>query len=204
TARWRGRIRAGPEDAWMRFSAVQHNVVDPPTRVFYMDARKSGLPVDVLHVFQAGAATMRVRLLSIVPLVRADGPELTLAETVTLLNDLSVLAPGALVDSRIRWEAIDNRSARARYEVGENTVSAVLSFNADDELVDFVSEDRLMASSDGGEFTALPWSTPLSEYRQFGPYRVAGHGEGWWHPRDSDPFPYVELDLLSVDVNPTP
>lgn len=50
---------------------------------------------------------------------------MTQAEVVTLLNDLSVPAPAALIDSSIRWEPIDGRSVRAKYMVGTNTISAV-------------------------------------------------------------------------------
>lgn len=202
TARWTGRIRGSPDEAWMGFSAEQHNHIDPPARMFFMDARRSGLPVDVFHLFEAGGASMQVRLLSVVPMVRADGPDLTLAETVTLLNDLAILAPAALVHSRIRWEAVDDRSARASYAIGANTIRAVLSFNGEDELVDFVSEDRLRASPDGREFTPVRWSTPLSLYRQFGPLHVASRGEAWWHPRGADPFSYLEMELLGLEVNP--
>ena len=87
----------------------QHNFPHEPARFFFMDATRSGLPVDVLHAFRDRAATMRVRLASLVPLVNAGGPDLTRAETVTLLNDLCLLAPAALLDPAIGWEAIDDR-----------------------------------------------------------------------------------------------
>jgi hypothetical protein len=92
-AAWEGRIRSGPDDPWMSFTAEQHNFLDEPSRFFLMHARRSGLPVDVYHAFQAGSASMRVRLLSMLPVARASGPEFTRAETVTLFNDLVLLAP---------------------------------------------------------------------------------------------------------------
>jgi hypothetical protein len=201
-ARWTGRIRGSPDEPWMPFTAEQVNVIDDPARFFMMGARRSGLPVDVLHVFRDAAASMRVRLLSVVSMVDADGPELTRAETVTLLNDLSILAPGALTDPAVRWEAIDGRSARAAYTVGPNTVSAVLHFDELGDLVDFVSDDRSAASSDGRALVRQRWSTPLSDYRTFGPWRVAGRGEGRWHPADGADFVYIELELIELSVNP--
>lgn len=201
-AAWAGRIRADPADSWMDFTAEQVNRIDTPERFFLMDARRGRLPVDVLHVFRNGAASMRVRLLSLLPLVRASGPELTRAETVTLFNDLAILAPGALVDRKIRWEAIGPHEARGFYTAGVNTVSAVLAFNEDFELVDFVSDDRLVASGNGTLFTPQRWSTPLSEYRESGRWHVAHHGEGWWHPADGLPFAYIELNLVSLEINP--
>ena len=198
--RWRGRIRSGPDDPWMEFIAEQVNFPDEPARFFAMHATRTGLPVDVLHVFQDGSATMRVRLLSLFPLVDARGPELTRAETVTLLNDLCLLAPAALVDAPVRWEPVDEHAVRAHYTLGSTTVSAVLDFNEDGELVDFVSDDRLAASADGKELTPLRWSTPVSEYRSFGGRRVSTRGAGLWHPPEGL-YAYIELELTSLETN---
>lgn len=197
---WRGRIRAQPGHRWMPFTARQHNFVDDPARFYRMDARRGGLPVDVLHVFEGGAATMRVRLLSLIPLVRASGPELTRSETVTIFNDLCLLAPGALIDPAIEWGTVEARSVEARYTVGRNTVGATLSFDDAGALVDFVSDDRSAASSEGG-FTRRRWSTPLSDYRDYGPRRAAARGEGRWHD-DGGAFAYIEAELLDLQVNP--
>jgi len=197
---WQGRIRSGPGDPWMAFTAEQFNFLHEPARFFLMDARKAGLPVDVLHAFQDGGASMRVRLLSMIPLVNAQGPEMTRAETVTLLNDVVLLYPAALVDPRLRphvgWEALDDSSARVRYTVGANEVSAVLEFNDEGELVDFVSDDRLAASPDGSEFVQWRWSTPVEAYRRFGKLRLMSRGEGLWHAPEGT-YSYIELELLA-------
>jgi hypothetical protein len=198
---WRGRIRQSPDDPWMPFVAEQYSFPAEPSRFFLMDATRSGLPVDVFHAFRGQSATMRVRLLSLVRMVDASGPELTRAETVTLLNDLCLLAPAALIDPGIAWEPLDSRSVRARYTVGPNTVGAVLSFNEAGELVDFVSDDRLAASPDGERFIRQRWSTPVHDYRGFGPLRLMARGEGRWHPPDGE-FAYLEIELLDVDTNP--
>ncbi|RYV51323.1 DUF6544 family protein [Pengzhenrongella frigida] len=113
-ARVHGRIRAGSTAPWMTFTGEQVNTCGPqPSRVFIMKARMFGLPVDVLHVFAGPAASMRVRLCSLVPMVNAAGPDLRRAETVTVFNDLCVLAPAALVDAAVVWDAVDD-DTRAR------------------------------------------------------------------------------------------
>jgi hypothetical protein len=199
-AAWRGRIRATADSPWMEFTAEQDNFPGEPARFFRMDATRSGLPVEVFHAFRRNSAAMRVRLLSLVPLVDASGPEVDRAETVTLFNDLCLLAPAALVDAAIRWEPLDARSARAHYTAGSNTISAVLRFNEAGELVDFVSEDRLAASPDGTQFTRQRWSTPVKDYRSFGPRRVFTRGEGRWHPPEGE-FAYLEIELLDLQTN---
>lgn len=95
---------------------------------------------------------------------------------------------------------LDERSARGHFTVGSVTVSAVLSFDEAGELVDFVSDNRLAASADGTESTRRRWSTPIGDYRSFGPWRVSSRGEGRWHPPGGE-FSYVELELTGLEVN---
>ncbi|WP_405284937.1 DUF6544 family protein [Gaopeijia maritima] len=203
-AEWRGRIRSSPTEDWMEFTAEQYNFPAEPARFFFMKARRGFLPVDVLHVFENGHASMRVQLLSAVPLVHAQGPEMTQAETVTLLNDMLLFIPSALGDSdvraRLRWDPVDRNSARVFYRLGANEVSAELVFNDRSELVDFVSDDRFAASSDGSEFVQWRWSTPVHGYRDFNGLTLMSRGEGLWHAPDGT-FPYIELELTALEVN---
>ena len=199
-AEWTGRIRQGPDDPWMNFTAFQHNFIEPPARFFHMRARRGGVPVDVYHAFQDGSARMQVRLLSLFPLAAAEGDDLTRAEVVTLLNDLSILAPGALADPRVRWEAVDDTTARAFYRIGVDTVSAVLVFDDRGRLRDFVSDDRLRAAADGRAFTAERWSTPILESGEEHGYTGPTRAEARWHPPEGE-FIYLEIELRELAIN---
>jgi hypothetical protein len=201
-ARWKGRIRGAATDPWMGFTAEQFNTYGPsPSRLFLMDATMKGLPVDVFHRLVGDAATFRVRLLSLFPLVDAKGPEMNRSETVTLFNDMCMLAPGALADPAIRWDSVDALSARVTYTRGPETISAELRFAASGMLVDFISDDRSRASPDGNSFTRLRWTTPVREARSFGPFRLVARGEARWHAPDTPGFAYVEMELLDVAYN---
>jgi hypothetical protein len=167
-----------------------------------MDATMFGLPVDVLHVFVGPSATMRVRLCSIVPMVDAAGPVMDRAETVTLFNDLCILAPAGLIDAPIVWQLVDEHHVGAAFTNGAHTVTAILVFNDDHELTDFVSDDRQIASSDGKTFTPAGWSTPLRRYRTLGSRRIATSGEAHWHTSEPEGgFCYLKLDVDTITYN---
>lgn len=191
-----GRIRAGADASWMPWTGEQTNTFGvEPSRVFFMDATMKGLPTDVLHVYVGPTATMQVRVASLKTVIDARGPEMDQAETVTLLNDLCVLAPAALVDASIDWTPIDDHRAQATFTNAGHTVSAVLTFNDDHELVDFVSHDRLALSADGRTFTPRTWSTPITHYRSFDGRRLGARGHGRWHPTDEPSFDYLEFHV---------
>lgn len=206
--RFSGQIRSAPQAAWMPFTAEQTSFFEPPVRLFQMAATQRGVPADVMHVFTLGQASMRVRLAGVIPLISARGEELTRAETVTLLNDMAVMAPATLIDPRIGWRALDARQAEATFTLGSNTVRATLLFSDAGDLVDFVSDDRLMSSADGKTFTRLRWSTPLTDLRWFGPAtaeqpgtaRLAAAAQTLWHA-PSGAWAYGQFQLLSVEYN---
>lgn len=200
-ARFHGRIRGGPAKPWMTFTGKQLNTYgSQPSRLFLMDAELLGLPVEVLHALEAGAATMRVRACSLFTMVDAKGPEMDRAETVTVFNDLCVLAPAALIDAPATWLLLDDNHVRGTYTYGDNTITAELAFNDDHELVDFVSDDRTAVSSDGKTFTPQRWSTPMSGYREVGLRRLGTVGEGHWHAPDGE-FAYLEYNLDDITYN---
>jgi hypothetical protein len=187
----------------MPFTGQQVNTYRPrPHRIFLMDATRSVLPVTVLHEFADTTATMRVKLLSLLTVVDASGPEMDRGETVTVFNDLVVMAPGAIAHAPVTWEAVDDLHVRGTFTDGDQTVSAVLTFNADHDLVDFVSDDRTRASADGKTFTPRRWSTPLSGHQDIDGRRVLTVGEGVWHaPQPEGSFTYLEFHLDAISYN---
>lgn len=177
---FKARMRQAPDARWMEATVEQQNFYGPaPARLFYMTASRWGIPFVGYHRYVGAEATMRIRVAGLLQVVDASGPLMTQSETVTLLNDICFLAPAALVDAPITWQPVDSREVKATYSNAGHAVSATLTFDAAGDLVGFVSEDRYQ-SSDGKSYRRFPWSTPLSDYRDFGAARLAAHGEARW------------------------
>lgn len=198
-ARMLGRIRGSASASWMPFEAEQVNLYDPPRRFFFMRATRGGVPLDGLHVYDEQGASMRIRLLSLFPVVGLSGPELTRTETVTLLNDMSIFAPARLLDPAISWHEIDERSVEATYTNGPHTVRAQLLFDDEGALIDFWSDDRPALAEDGKTLLPRRWSTPLRGYRSLEGQRLATRGEGRYASIDES-YAYLELSIESVSL----
>ncbi len=201
--RFVGRIRSARDARWLRFAADQHSFANEPTRLFWMRATLLGFPMQVLHRLADGHASMRVKALGAFTMVDASGPVMDRSEAVTLFNDMCILAPGSLLAPSITWEPVDTRSARARFTNGAQSISATLYFNAEGLLENFASEDRSRSSADGKTFTQLRFSTPVGDYRAYGPYRLASKGEARWHAPDGE-FAYGEFRLVDIAYNVRP
>lgn len=198
--RMHGRIRNGRTGRWMPLAAEQYNVVDPPARLFYLTGSMVGIPVQGYHRYIGSTATMRVKAAGLVPVVTAAGEDMTRGETVTVLNDMCLMAPATLIDRAVAWEAVDEFGARARFTSGRYTIRAELTFNKAGELTNFVSDDRFQASSDGKSLRPLRWSTPIRGYRRYGGVRLVSGGEGRWHEPDGE-YAYIELTIDDVRYN---
>lgn len=199
-ATFHGDIRSGPQARWMPFTGEQHSTIAPASRLFLMDASMFAVPIEAFHRYVGTAATMKVKVLSLLSMVDAAGPAMNQGETVTMFNDMCIFAPGALAGSSIEWLHSDVSTVRAAFRNGGNTIQADLIFNDAGELINFVSDDRSAGSTDGKSFVKSRWWTPVSDYRAFGAHRLASRGEGQWD-NPSGRFTYVRLAVDRVDYN---
>ncbi len=184
----------------MPATSRQVNLFDRPARLFLMRARMFGLPVRALHLYRGEDATFQVRIASLVNIVNVRGEDISASETVTVLNDMCAFAPGALVDPRLAWQALDDRSATVTFTNGSRRVSATLAFNDRDELVDFWSDDR--PEGGDGHFAPARWNTPLSDYRAIDGMRLPTCGSAVY-ARPGGPFTYGEFTLRSIAYDVT-
>jgi hypothetical protein len=197
--RFRGALRNGPDSRWMPMVADQQSFVDPPARLFLVEASTFGVPFTAFHRYVGPDATFRVRVASLPTIVDARGPEMNRSETVTLLNDMCLLAPATLIDPRIAWEELEPLKVRATWTNAASTVSAVLTFAETGALLDFLSEDR-SRTTDGRTFERLPWSTPVAEWRDFDGRRLPVRGEAIWGS-PGGAFAYGRFEILEVEYN---
>jgi len=194
-----GRIRSNPSDGWMKLNSVQYNFTDKPTRIFYIKASKMGIPAIGVHLYKEETAMMLIKMLGLFTVADAKGPEMNQGETVTVFNDMCLMAPATLIDKNIQWESVDSLTVKAKFTNGGITIGATLSFNEKGELINFISYDRF-ETKDGKTYKNYPWKTPVMEYKLINGYRLASGGQAIYeHPEDD--FCYGEFIIKNIDYN---
>jgi hypothetical protein len=163
-----------------------------------MSAKKMRLPATGLHLYQNKTATFEVKLLNWFKVVNARGAKMNQAETVTLLNDMCIIAPPTLIDRRISWVEMDDTTVKAIFKNGTIEISAVLYFNNGGELLNFVSNDRY--DTDGIRYDNYPWATPVEDYKLMNGYLLPSKAKLIYHQPDGE-FVYGELEFKSVRYN---
>jgi hypothetical protein len=201
-ARLAGQMRTARDTPWMKATIDQYDAFLPggATRLFFMTASRAGLPFDAFHRYADGTATMQVKVAGLFPVVDAAGPEMTRSETVTLLNDICLLAPGVLLDAPITWRAIDARRAEATYANAGHSVSAILTVDDQGDLTGFLSFGR--AQSDGKTSHLYPWSTPVARTAEVDGRRLSVAAEArWLEPAGEWTYGQFTVESIAYDVS---
>lgn len=196
---FKGRMRSNPEDPWFDFTSEQYNFFDHPTRAFYIKAKKAGIPVKGLHLYQNEKAFMKIKLAGLISIIDVDGPEMDQSETVTFLNDICFFAPAVLVDLKnIEWQELNKNCLKAIYTNGSQTISAELYFNDEGKLVNFKSNDRYELANN--KSVQRPWFTPVTAYAKFRKNTLPQKAGAWYKRPDGD-FCYGEFEIINVMYN---
>ena len=174
------------------FTCEQYNFFDEPTRLFFMKAKIKGFTVPGYHKYSNATAMMDIRLFGFLSVVKIDGKDMDKAETVTLFNDMCLMAPATLIDKHIIWEAIDSNSAKATFTNHNISIKAILYFNEKGQLIDFISNDR--------NINHYPFSTPVNDYKNLNGINIMTYGETIWHYPDGK-FTYGKFNLKEVEYN---
>lgn len=190
-----GEMREKGKD-WFTFSSTQYNFFGEPARLFFMKARMFGMVVPGYHDYQHATAKMNIKLFGLFPVVQASGKKMNQAETVTLFNDMCLMAPAALIDKRIVWQQVDSLTAKAIFTNGAINIAAMLYFNAAGQLINFTSDDRYAIA----EMKQYRFSTPVKDYRQLNGQNIFTYGETTWQYPDGA-FVYGKFYLKSIEYN---
>jgi len=196
---FRGTMRRSPEGGWMEITSEQYNFFGDAARLFYIRSALFGIPFDGLHAYLGDSAIMQISVASMVRVVDAKGPEMTRGETVTMFNDMCLMAPATLIDRSIQWEGVDSSRVRATFTNKGVTITAILTVNDSGQLIDFVSPDRYY-STDGTTYTNYPWSTPVRGYKALGERNVPAEAEAVWD-RPEGAYLYARFTLIAIEYN---
>lgn len=192
-----GEMREKGKD-FFKFTSEQYNFFDYPTRLFFMKAEMYALPLSGYHCYQQATASMQIKLLGLINVVNIKGTAMNKAETVTVFNDMCLMAPASLIDKRIEWTAIDSLSTKATFTNGINKIAATLYFNELGQLINFVSDDRYAV----GDMKQYRFSTPVKNYIEKDGRKLMSYGETIWHYPDGE-FVYGKFKLKRIEYNVT-
>jgi len=154
------------------------------------------LSVKARDMLFGGKGAMLVKLLGLISIADASGPEMNQASLVRYLSE-TIWFPTAFLSDYIQWELLDNNSAKATVSVDGLTASAMFYFNESGELENFITERYY---DEGGQLVLRTWSTPITEYKEINGIRMPSKGDAVWNLSSGD-FKYIEVELTDIEYN---
>jgi hypothetical protein len=194
-----GKMRGKATDPWMKIKSVQYNFLEPYTRIFYIKAFKMGIPALGLHLYKDEKASMVIKLVNLFTVADARGPEMNQGETVTVFNDMCFMAPATLISKDIKWEILEPLVVKAIFTNKSLTISAILYFDDDGNLINFISYDRF-ETKDGKAYFNYPWKTPVIEFVEIDGIKRPKVAQAIYQHPDGD-FCYAEFVLRTIRYN---
>ncbi|HYF84712.1 MAG TPA: DUF6544 family protein [Clostridia bacterium] len=194
-----GEFKTDPKKDWTKMSAEQYSELKDTKRLYFMQMKMSGLPIMGLHKYADAKAIMLVKLAGLVTVADGKGEEMNKGETVTVFNDMCMLAPASLIDERIQWETVDPLTVKATFNNNGIKVSAMLYFNEKGELIKFVSDDRYYSPT-GKTYQNIRWSTPAYEYKDYNGIKISSGGEAIWSFPEGD-YCYAKAEIKEIEYN---
>jgi hypothetical protein len=175
-------------DRWAPFSAVETFTVSPPG--FVWDARIRMAPLVVAHVrdsYMAGEGVMHGALAGVLTMVDQRGtPEMAAGALLRYLAEAPWFPTALLPSAGVRWDAVDDSTARATLSDSGTTVSMDVHFAASGEI------ERITAARHRdvkGTPVLTPWVGHYRDYSRVEGMMVPGESEVGWELPDGW-FPY--------------
>ena len=189
-----------PSGRPLRFSAVEELAVEEVA--FSWRARLRFAPAASLRVvdsYVAGEGLLEVRLLGLLPVVRARGPDVSEGEAVRYLAELPWVPHAILANRELQWRELDEQTVEVGTVVGSTRVTVQLEFDADGDIVGTWCEAR--PRTEAKQAVPRPWAGSFGDYAVVGGIRVPTRGEVRWELPDG-PFVYWRGTITSLELDP--
>lgn len=191
-----GEMKLSAEKDWTPIDAEQYSFTNEPTRLFFIQAKS----IKGLDSYINGKGRMHIKLFNTFTLVDEQSKEMDEAALVTYLNDLCLLYPTELLKENIELTELDDYHVKVSLNHNNNRVIAILSFNKEYELINFMTNNRYYQPMDADSAVNIPWSTPIYQYQTINGVKVPAQAEAKWHFEDST-FTYARFTIQDLKYN---
>lgn len=182
------------ERKWMPFTADQYILTEPPG--FVWKARFQFMPLlnlSVIDMFAGGHGRLEAKLLGLLTVMEASGPETDEGELQRYLAETAWF-PSALVSPAIEWEAIDTLAAKATLRAAKVAAPATFHFDEQDRLKR-VTARRYMAQSPG--FVQRDWCGEFDDYETVSGLRIPTRAKVMWRLETGD-LEYFRGEITAI------
>lgn len=182
-----GFFRSSPKSDWVKIKGEQSfNTAYPE---FIWEGKTKLLKATDRYV--NGKGRLKVKLLGLIPIVNAAGPELDQAELLRWLGESVWFPTNLLPGQGLNWDPVDMDHARLSYHFGGFDLSYLVTFNKAGEI----SRIETLRWKEKGELEK--WVGKTSDYKDFNGFKIPTRIEASWFNEDVE-FQYVDFHVKTI------
>lgn len=170
-----GQIRLG---SWRTFSATQRLDLERGF-VWTATARFFGLPVVGFDRYTRASGQMSWRLLGLIPVMRAEGVDVTRSAAGRHVGEVLVAAPTTALSPTMNWRAVDDAHATAAVLFDGQTHEVTVAVGAEGLLTELVM--RRWGDPDGSGFAEHAFGARFSDSVTFEGITIPRSVAAGWH-----------------------
>lgn len=193
-------FRMSPKKPWIKVRYEQINFVSEPARLAYINSTMYGvISFEGRDKYLSGQGNMLGKLLRIVTIFDAIGPEIDISAAVTYLSE-SLILPTCALQPYIRWEDVDLNHARASFEYKGVKAECVFTFNDKGEVTKFETDERYAYIE--GTTEKHRWTVEMSNYIENNGIKSPSRAKVLWNLPGGD-WEYFNGTLKHIIYNST-
>lgn len=185
-------------EKWSPFTSTQLVITQRPG--FDWDGRIAMIPginAFVHDAYVSGEGILHAALLGLVTVADIRGtPEAAQGELMRFFAEAAWYPTRLLPSQGVRWESIDNSTARATLKDGDTVVSLDFRFDEAGLIATVSAEAR--ARTVKGSLVLAPWMGRFWDYEVRDGMRIPLSGEVAWQLPDGSLFPYWRGRIMNI------
>jgi len=192
-------------EQWKPFTSTQRAVTHRPG--FLWNGRVVMWPGVAAHVhdsYIAGVGTLHAALLGLFTVAEVQGGgEIARGELMRYFAEMPWYPTALLPSQGVRWEAVDDRSAKATLVDGPITLTLLFRFDTAGLMTSVHADARSFSVGKDGVMVMLPWECSVSDYGLRDGMMVPAKGEAaWMRPEGRKPYFVGSLTSMAYEFAP--
>ncbi len=192
------QLKMKPEQpSWNNGTAEQYFTIQPPAFNWNINTEMNSiLSVVGRDKFEDGKGEMIIKLLSLIPVANAKNDEKVNQATLQRYLAEIVWFPSGSLSQYIKWETIDDYSARATMEYKGTKGSGEFHFDKDGNFKKFVA----MRYQDANDAEPTEWTVTATKSEEINGIKIPVECEASWE-LESGKWTWLKLKITDIQYN---
>jgi hypothetical protein len=189
-----GLFRTAVGQKWYPIEGEEYFTIEDPAFIWHAKLKMNPLVwIKARDFYHNGKGNMLVKLLSTITIADAKEEEIDQGALIRWLSETPWFPIALLPSEKLKWEPIDNNSAKVILTDKNLTVEGVFYFNEVGEVTQFKAKrymDKILEN----------WTCYHSDYRTVEGMQIPFSGEAVWNLESGD-FSYAKFKINRIEYN---